>query len=386
MWSTKNGKAVLDLSVVDRSEFKVVSESGLNLIFPKKNKWDWSSEERWLRSVMVDDTGLILSCSWPKFGNFGEFLADTDALKKALAEGSSVLWTHKEDGSLCIRSCQNGRVIMRTRGTMFGGESDNGSETYGEKFHRVASVKYPKLLDPNWMPNVSLLLEYIAPDNAIVIRYKEEDLVFLGGIEHALPSIVPWESVVNIAEEGKLRLVDLKELPSDPVKLLEEVKEWHTEGVVARCCNDQVFVKVKSAWYLANHRMKYSMTYESIVEFSMRANIEDPDTLVSKLREYDYDFEIIESAKEFFYRYMNAQHMATCWKAAAEKTCIRMLADLANIDKLERGPEHRKRFAAVACSYEPAIKSLMFAIYDGRIERVNTMMRKLVLTEGGKRR
>lgn len=382
MWSRKDGGCVLDLSAVDRSEFKVVSENGLNLVFPKKNKWNWTVEEKWLRSVMVDDSGLVVSCSWPKFGNFGEFLGDTDALKKALAEGSPVLWTHKEDGSLCIRAVVNGKVIMRTRGTMFGGESDDGSETYGEKFRRVAAAKYPKLLDPTWMADgASLLLEYIAPDNAVVVRYKEEDMVFLGGVDHVGPRILPWGMVELIAAQGGLRLVELKELPSDPVKLLEEVKEWRTEGVVAR--HGEVFVKVKSAWYLANHRMKYSMTYESIVEFSQRSGVEDEETLVAKLREYDYDFEVVESAREFFRRYLLALHMATCQRAVAEKVCADALADLA---QLERGAEHRKRFAMVACSREPSIKSMMFALYDGRSEQINAMVRKLVLSEGEKRR
>ena len=81
MWSYKDGRAVLDLSAVDRSEFKIVSECGLNLVIPRKNKWSWDSNEKWLRSVVVDDNGLVVSCSWPKFGNFGEFLMDTDALK-----------------------------------------------------------------------------------------------------------------------------------------------------------------------------------------------------------------------------------------------------------------------------------------------------------------
>jgi hypothetical protein len=304
-------------------------------------------------------------------------------LKTALADGDVVRFTHKEDGSLCIRSVVNGKVIMRTRGTMFGGESDDGSETYGEKFRRVATAKYPKLLDHSWMADVSLLLEYVAPDNAVVVRYKEEDLVFLGGVEHEGPSMLPWEPVVWIANGGGLRLVDLKELPTDPVKLLEEVKEWRTEGVVARCCGDQVFVKVKSAWYLANHRMKYSMTYESIVEFSQRSGVEDEETLVTKLREYDYDFEVVESAREFFRRYLLALHMATCQRAAAEKVCADTLADLA---QLERGAEHRKRFAMVACLREPSIKSMMFALYDGRSERVDAMLHKLVLSEGDKRR
>jgi hypothetical protein len=143
-----------------------------------------------------------------------------------------------------------------------------------------------------------------------------------------------------------------------------------------------VLVKVKSAWYLANHRMKYSMDYKSIVEFSQRADVGDEDALVAKLREYDYDFEVIESAKEFFRRYALALRDATRMRADAEEACSGTLVGLAG---LERGPEHRKRFAAVACSREPAVRSMMFALYDGRLERVDAMVRKLILAGGGGR-
>jgi len=382
MWN-RDGRAVLDLSKVDRTEFKIVSENGLYLVCPKKNKWDWGQDEKWLRSVVVNYEGHVVSCSWPKFGNFGEFLADTDVLKAALANGSTVRFTAKEDGSLCVRSVINDQVIMRTRGTLFGGESDDGSETYGEKFRRVAAAKYPRLLDPSWMVGVSLLLEYIAPDNAVVVRYKDEDLVFLGGVEHDGPSVIPWEAVVRIADDGKLRLVELKELPSDPVKLLEEVKEWRTEGIVARCNNDQVFVKIKSAWYLANHRMKYSMKYDTIVEFVERSGILDENALVHKLHEYDYDFEVIESAKEFYRRYLVARNAALSLrdkaKALFDDPAWRTLL-------FDTEGARRKYFAMIACTQEPAVKSMMFAMYDGRQERVDAMVRKLILSEGEKRK
>jgi hypothetical protein len=63
MWLRKDGCAFLDLSKVDRAEFKIMSENGLHLVCPKKNKWDWTQDEKWLRSVVVDDTGRIVSCS-----------------------------------------------------------------------------------------------------------------------------------------------------------------------------------------------------------------------------------------------------------------------------------------------------------------------------------
>jgi hypothetical protein len=260
---------------------------------------------------------------------------------------------------------------------------DDGMETYGEKFRRVAAAKYPKLLDPSWQSDKSLLLEYIAPGNAIVVRYKEEDLIFLGGVEHFGPSIIPWHDATMIALLGGLRLVELKELPTDPVKLLEEVKEWRTEGVVARCRGDQVFVKVKSAWYLANHRMKYSMKYKTIVEFVELSGVVDEDGLVAKLREYDYDFEVVEGGREFYRRYEKAKEAADYQRAEAHDM-FRSAQIVANGLHPDDKVAERKEFARVACTQPPVVKSMMFALYDGRTERVDAMVRKMILTEGGR--
>ena len=274
----------LDLKAVDKSEFKTVEDEGLTLVFPKKNKWDWTREERWLRSVVVDAKGRIVSTGWPKFGNYGEFQNDTRRLNEALASDAPVRFTHKEDGSLCIRDIVNGRVMMRTRGTMFGGQQDeDGTPSFGDRFCAVAEKKYPRLIDPAWFDaGISLLFEYVAPGNQVVVRYPEDDLILIGMLVHEprgpkgrpmRPFIVPWGEMAEFARKEELNLVSLKELPSTPAALLEEVKDWRTEGVVVRCPDpdtgneDQILVKVKSAWYLANHRMKHSMNYQRILEF-----------------------------------------------------------------------------------------------------------------------
>jgi hypothetical protein len=358
--------SVFNLSKINKDEFNIVSKDGLNLIFPQKNKWNWKSEERWFRSIILDDDGKIVSCSFPKFGNFGEFLNDTETLKNDLKNNSLVKWTHKEDGTLCVRSVINGKVVLRTRGTMYG-------ETYYERFKQIAEVKYPKILDCNWVPDITLLFEYISPDNMIVVRHKEDDLIFLGAVNHN-PSIVVWENVEKIAVDGKLRLVELKCLPNNTMDLLNEVKEWRTEGVVARCCNDQVFVKIKSAWYLANHRMKYSMNYNTIVEFIYDAEIKDEKMLVDKLRECEYDFEIIEGAKEFYKQYTIAKEIIDGDVVVAKN----IIASI-NLDGLSE-TERRKSFAKVACSQPGFIKSVMFCLYDGKTDSVNSLIKKSLLS------
>jgi len=384
MWTIKNGRKKLDIKKV-RSDFRIVSQDGLHLVCPRKNVWDWEEEEKWLRSVVVDNDGFIVSCSWKKFGNYGEFSADTSSLNRALENGRPVRFSHKEDGSLCIRSVVNGQVIFRTRGTLYGGEpNEDGTASFGDKFKEVAQKNYPILLDTSWMTDRSLLFEYVAPSNMIVIRYKTEDLVFLGFIIHSDLRIGRWDELEVLAKEAKLNLVRLHHLPNDPIKLIDEVKTWKEEGLVVRCEDsqgniDQNFVKVKSAHYLANHRMKFSMKYPVMVEFIESANIKTESQLVVELQACDYDWEIIESAKEFYQRYETACCVADGFQKTAEKLTNEFFAEPSNADKTN--PSVRKQFAMIACNQHGLVRAMMFCTYDGKLDRLNNLRRKFILNE-----
>jgi len=388
MWTIKDGRKRLDITKI-RSDFKTVSQDGVHLVCPKKNVWDWEEEEKWLRSIVVDNDGFIVSCSWKKFGNYGEFTTDTSCLDKALETGRPVRFSHKEDGSLCIRSIINGKVVFRTRGTLYGGEpGEDGQASFGDRFRAIAQAKYPILLDENWMKDRSLLFEYVAPANTIVIRYKSEDLVFLGFVMHDDFQIGKWQDLVTIADEAGLNLVRLHNLPTDPVKIMEEVKTWKEEGIVARCEDvkgnlDQNFVKIKSAHYLANHRMKFSMKYPTIVEFIESANIKSEVQLIAELQACDYDWEIIESAKEFYKQYVTiCQEVQEIQDDASNLTKEFFLTRL---DAERADPLVRKDFATLACKQQGMVRTMMFCLYDNKLDRINNLRRKFILS-GGKRR
>jgi len=381
MW--KNNNTNIDLSMIDKSEFKMVSLDGLTLIVPRKNKFDWRDDEKWLRSVVVNDVGDIVSCSWPKFGNYGEFSDDTDILNTALATKKIVRFCQKEDGTLLIRSVINEKVILRTRGTLYGGEYDeDGNEPFRVRFQRVAEKKYPMILDASWMSERSLLFEYVAPNNRIVIQYATEDLIFLGAIYHNC-SINTWQDTIKIALSGNLNLVNLHSLSHDPIKLLLEIENWESEGIVVRCENSQVLVKVKSAKYLAKHRMKFSMNYKFMVEFIELSTITDETGLIKKLQECDYDWETIESAKTFYERYLVACKIQNDAMKVARKLHSRFMADVLP-DWAGGGGSvaTRKEYAQLACAQSGIIRPMMFCLYDDKIDKLNALHKKIIITEG----
>jgi hypothetical protein len=380
MWTVEEGKIKLDVKKI-RTDFKIISQDGLHLVCPKRNVWNWEEDEKWLRSIIVDDDGFVVSCSWKKFGNYGEFYADTKTLEHALVNNGEVCFSHKEDGSLCIRSVIGDKVILRTRGTLFGGETSNdGKASFGNRFRAVALNKYPKLLDYKWMNDRSLLFEYVSPSNTIVVRYKEDDLIFLGFVIHNSLRIGSWRELEQVTKDGGLTLVKLHNLPRDQLKLLEEIKTWKEEGIVARCADDQVLVKIKSAHYLANHRMKFSMNYSTMVEFVRMGNIQNEIQLVENLQKCDYDWEVIKSAKELYTRYLVACKLKDNYVEKAKDLFSKFCENYPSKDRLD--PTVRKEYAKIACSQQGIVKYMMFYLYDGKVEHLDNFCNKIILAEG----
>ena len=295
MWHQKNGKIYLDISKINQNEFNISEEDGLTFIRPKRNKWDWLEEEKKLRSIVVDSEGYVVSSGFFKFGNYGEFLNETKILDDVLKENGTVRFSNKEDGSLCVRSIIKGKVILRTRGTSCGQYAFNEEgPTFYEGFFEVAKESYPKLLDPNYYPDYSLLFEYVSPQNRIVLVYDYTDLVFIGGIKHSDLTLVTWEEMTKIAKQGNLTLVKLHTLPKNPKELVNMIyKEWiGSEGIVARCNNDQILVKIKSEDYLAKHRTKATMNYVAASIIIRNEKIETPEEMDQYCQDQDFDWEL----------------------------------------------------------------------------------------------
>ncbi len=361
MWNEdKFGKRLI-LDKVDRKEFNIQSKGNIHLVSPKRNKWDWTEEEKWMRSIIVDDNGYIKSCSFPKFGNYGEFKDDSLKLDRALESGDTVRFSHKEDGSLCIRSVIDGKVVLRTRGTIDGGFGFEERPSFNSLFTETAEAKYPIILNPNWMSDVTLLFEYVSPKNQIVIKYEEADLVFIGVVEHFNPKLWVWQELIDLANKFSLNLVKLYTLPKTPKDIIEEINTWHVEGVVARINNDQTLVKIKSSYYFAQHRMRFSLNYSTLYEIVSSFNIKNEEDLVNFFRKKGYDWELVESAKNIFSEIQESRKLAN---SLLEEAKIKYNNLIKQLDGEYGEKEHRKNFAQKATQEKQIIKTLMFLLYS----------------------
>jgi hypothetical protein len=361
------------------------------LVHPSRGKWEWEADELGYRSVILDGaTGRVVSSGWPKFFNQGEW-PDHDAVIADELSGGRAVITHKHDGSLIIRSVlPDGRVLFRTRDTFDGGK-------YAPLAEAVARAKYPALLDPAFHAHGSLLFEYVGAGNQIVVRYDgEDDLVLLGAAEHgdglgaASVTHAPYARLAPLADAHGLRVVeryDWADAAAGVGAVLSLVQDWDTaEGVVVRSADGRTLLKVKSAWYFAQHALRWRMTYESIVRFALDGGIVDDAGLTEALMRAGWDYETTVTAKGHFARYLDRRAEADRLKAAALALLAAFDAETLGAFADER--ERRKAFAArvfgpQATAEAREMAKYLFLAYDGRVDKLEaTLLRRVILGPG----
>lgn len=359
------------------------NEGGYLLVHPSRGKFDWEDDELGYRSVVLSpDAKRIFSVGWPKFFNQGEWPDADAAIGTELENGTAVI-THKHDGSLLIRSVlPDGRILFRTRDTFDGGK-------FAPLAEAVARAKYPQLLDPQVWAHGSLLFEYVGAGNQIVVRYEGEDeLILLGAVLHDDGSgrvkYLPFSELEGIARAHHLRLVETYDWQTGGVaSVLAMVQDWDTaEGVVVRSADGQTMLKVKSAWYFAQHALRWRMTYESIVRFCIDGSIETEPQMTDALMRAGWDYETTVTAKEHFARYQTKRAEAARIKAAAIAFVAAFDADgTVYEDERARRKVFASRVFGPGVSPEvSAMRPYLFMIYDGKQERLGaTLLRRVVL-------
>jgi RNA ligase len=362
------------LARLSRSGFLTHEQAnGHVLVHPARSKFEWAEDELMFRSAVLDAHGKIASLGWPKFFNQGEWPQHDSSIAQELAAGRAVI-THKHDGSLLIRSVlSDGQVLLRTRGSFDGGE-------YGVAAEAVAKAKYPALLDPSVFPQGSLLFEYVGQANQIVVRYEgEDDLIFLGAVEHASQRYLTFPELAALAQNLQLRLVETYDWARSGgiSEVLSLVQDWnHAEGVVVRSGDGQTLLKIKSAWYFAQHALRWHMTYDSIARFVLDGGITDEAGLESGLAKAGWDFEIIVKAKEHFALYQTRRAEADRLTAEVE-AIVEGFHSASVVYDDERA--RRKAFASLIFSQHAALAKYAFTLYDGKRALLESVLLKNVI-------
>lgn len=266
----------------------------------------WTRDNLWYRSRVETPSGRTISQGFGKFFNLGQKFESglgftVDEVVEYIKNGNEVIATLKHDGSLLIRSVYNGEVFLRTRGSFqytFHDLAESEIETF--------KTRYPKLSDPTWHPDKSLLFEWVTPNSQIVIKYFEPDIHLIGGVHHGHGhvthlSYLKMHELSDIAKEADFNLVDFFKISS--------IKDWYDfyheviqhkeiEGYVLRLNNEKDLVKVKSNLYLTKHSLKYELTFKKMVDMWLAHGPDQSETITKQL-EALYDEEVVMWALPF---------------------------------------------------------------------------------------
>jgi hypothetical protein len=124
--------------------------------------------------------------------------------------------------------------------------------------------------------------------------------------------------------------------------------------------------------------MKTNLSYNTVVEFLEQSDIKNEQELEDFLHSFEYDFEIIESAKVLYARCKVAEEIAINLQRKATEMLMEFELGEYLVDPIVR----RKAYAKIACAQNPVVKTMMFALYDGNNQQMKNMVRKIIRAEG----
>ena len=288
----------------------------------------WDEITLQCRGLVTDDKGRIIARPFRKFFNLEEG-------KYTPTENFEVY--EKMDGSLGIVFWYKDEWHIATRGSFVSDQAIKGKEML-DKYN----TKY------GLYPGYTYLMEIIYPENRIVVDYKgAEKLVVLAcfhsekGVEGRIDEMVNegWEVVKKY--DGISDYNTLKSIIKDD-----------EEGFVVRFTNGDR-VKIKGAEYLRLHKIMTNVSTTAIWEImSEGGNLDEilnnvPDEFYNKIKQYE------NTLKYSYYQYWNQ--------------CSKMYEYFRYGKYGDKEVEPtKKEFAEHIKDKHPIIKSIMFAMWDGK--------------------
>ena len=300
----------------------------------------WNFFERISRGLILNKkTGEVVARPYDKFFNWHENYVP----KPNRRTREIVSLTEKMDGSMLILYRHpEGGYRLATRGSFTSDQAIAGTKLLHEKYSLDAELPY----------ECTLLFEYIAPDNRIVVDYGDRhSLVLIGARDRYTGEhydLAFREDVANYYGFELPRSFD--ELIPAGNRSVDHIIghiadwEWFQEGLVAEF-NNGSFWKFKSPAYCRVHKILSTISFKNVLESVKQGTIDDTLELIPD----HYKQEV--------------QAMVTDIKDTIRNK-------ITEVDEwFHKSPKHeveRKDYALWVKEHCPDVKVYMFAKLDGR--------------------
>lgn len=198
----------------------------------------------------------------------------------------------KADGSL-ISTYQMGparAVYVKSKGSLHSDQAQAAQRLLGEP----ENAQFLNDLQQLGCEGYTVNMEYVAPDNRIVIGYDKPDLIVLN-VRHRLSGeYMDWDRVVEIFGDRAVHRYQFEEVEG-MLEFFNDLPDLTgIEGVVIRT-NEGLFMKMKTEAYLTAHRAKDSINsdrrlFEAVLEEAtddLRSLFYDDELALARIEEFE---------------------------------------------------------------------------------------------------
>jgi len=322
-----------------------------------EGKWDDITLKT--RGLVLDNEGNVVAKAFDKFFNYEELVGNKWVESKIPNEPFEVF--EKMDGSLGILFNYNNEWILATKGSFTSKQAIRGMEI-------LKKYRYEKLIK-----GFTYLFEIIYPENRIVCEYDFEDLILLAVVDNK----DGYELRIhddNIHLEG-IRFRNLyNNLGFKVVKKYDGVRDYselkskilqNAEGFVIKFENG-VRMKIKGEEYVRLHRILTGFSTYDIWEYLKDGK--DVMELVEKVPD-EFDKWVKEQVSALKYGHFSVSEY--CGKAH-DYFRYGKYSDVDPEPSKKEFAEHLKKVV------DPNLHAIMFAMWDGKRDKVNELIFKLI--------
>jgi predicted kinase len=285
----------------------------VNLRFKHRGIDFTNQENRLARGLLMDTQGNIVVRSFEKFFNYCELDSrgkEYQELAKCykVDNEEEVIAYPKLDGTMVAISYHDGGLIGTTSTSM---QTDWVSIVIDKLKDNEKLIEYLK------SSGTSLIFEYTAPDNTIVVKYDKEEITLLAEVENKP------DAIVNISRLDHLEKLGLKVIK--PIKTsLKELLQWQKEkeNVEGWVVQNKLgyLIKFKTDWWFENNIEPIEFTKKGVqyvIQLCLEDKIDDVIALINQ-RENKKEQWVHEVAKFVDDIIRNAYNYATEYSTTKE--------------------------------------------------------------------
>lgn len=246
-----------DFIVKDKGDYQVI-----DYVYSLEDSFDDPMRLE-CRGLKFDAEGKILARPFHKFFNLGEKPHTT---LENLDWSGDLSIQPKLDGSMVHTAVVNGQVVLMTR---------MGHTDVAQAAEKLLTDHQKKQIKEYDEAGITLIFEWTAPENRIVVKYPKSELTLLDARYKETGTYLSRKTVWELGYVLNIYPVFNEALRGDPVDFVNEARSLKgAEGYVLKF-ND-IWVKIKADEYVTMHRAKDDTTHEkNIVKLIFENKLDD---------------------------------------------------------------------------------------------------------------